>query len=123
MLVAVLQENRRARLVGTKTAGRGAVRTLVALDRGGRKGYLRMTTARLVTPGGAAIEGKGVVPDVVIEQLPPSPGCRTLDIADAASPGACLPRALAEDTQLQRAISLLDEPLMASQESRASAGP
>lgn len=115
MLVSALQEGRRARIVGTKTAGRGALRTLVSLDKSGRKGLLRLTTGRLVTPAGAAIEGKGIEPDVVIEQLPASPRCRTRDIEDETKPGTCVPRTLAQDTQLQRALSLIDEPLMAAQ--------
>jgi carboxyl-terminal processing protease len=123
MLVAALQDGRRARVVGTKTAGRGAVRTLVALDQRGRKGLLRMTTERLVTPGGLLIDDHGVVPDVVIEQLPAATGCRVLDIADADAPGRCVPRTLAQDTQLQRAISLLDEPLIAAEETSATAKP
>jgi carboxyl-terminal processing protease len=120
MLVSALQEARRARVVGTKTAGRGAVRTLVSLDRRGRKGLLRMTTERFLTPGGAPIDGKGVAPEIPIEQLPASSRCRTLDIEDEAAPGVCVTRTLAQDTQLQRAISTLDEPLVASQHAPAS---
>jgi len=120
MLVSALQEARRARVVGTKTAGRGAIRTLVLLDRGGRKGLLRMTTGRLLTPGGGVIDGKGVAPEIPIEQLPATSRCRTLDIEDEATPGLCVARTLAQDTQLQRAISTLDEPLVASQQAPAS---
>jgi len=123
MLASALQEGRRARLVGTKTAGRGALRTLVALDRNGRKGILRLTTERLLTPSGAAIEGKGVTPDIVIDQLPASSACRTLDIEDEAVPGWCVPRTVAQDTQLQRAISTLDEPLVAAQQDAETSKP
>jgi len=120
VLVSALQEARRARVVGTKTAGRGAIRTLVSLDQRGRKGLLRMTTERFLTPGGAPIDGKGVAPEIPIEQLPASSRCRTLDIEDEAAPGVCVTRTLAQDTQLQRAISTLDEPLVASQHAPAS---
>lgn len=120
MLASALQEARRARIVGTQTAGRGGLRTLVALDRSGRKGLLRLTTQRLVTPSGGAIEGKGVTPEVLIEQLPASARCRTLDIEHETIPGLCVPRTVAQDTQLQRAISTLDEPLVAAQASESA---
>lgn len=123
MLASALQEGRRARVVGTRTAGRGALRTLIALDRNGSKGLLRLTTERLVTPAGVAIEGKGVTPDILIEQLPASPRCRTRDIEDDANPGVCVPRTIFQDTQLQRAISTLDEPIMAAQQEPATAKP
>jgi carboxyl-terminal processing protease len=121
VLVSALQEGRRARVVGTKTAGRGAVRTLLPLDQSGRKGLLRLTTARLLTPAGGAIDGQGVTPEIPIEQLPASVRCRTRDIEDDAAPGVCVARTLVQDTQLQRAISTLDEPLVASQHAPASA--
>lgn len=113
-LAAALKESHRARLVGTKTAGRGAVRTLVPLGPRGEKGALRMTTARLLAPSGAPIEGKGLVPEVVVEQAPASPGCRTLDIGDKTAPGRCVRRATGEDAQLGRAIALLDDALVAA---------
>jgi carboxyl-terminal processing protease len=121
MLASALKEARRARIVGTKTAGRGALRTLIGLDRNGHKGLLRLTTERLVTPAGLPIEGKGVTPDITIEQLPAVARCRARDIEEA--PGRCVPRSLAEDTQLQRAISILDEPLVAAKQGADLAKP
>ncbi|MGE0767973.1 MAG: S41 family peptidase [Hyphomicrobiaceae bacterium] len=139
VLASALQEGRRARIVGMSTAGRGALRQLVTLGRqarnGNRKvrrkgetrdapsGLLRLTTERLVTPAGAPIEGKGIAPDVVIEQLPAVATCRPRDMEDASNPGLCVARPLAQDTQLQRAISLLDEPLVAAKEALAPAKP
>ncbi len=123
MLAAALQEGRRARLVGTKTAGRGALRTLVALDKNGQKGLLRLTTERLLTPAGAPIDGKGLVPSVVFEQAPVASRCRSLDIEDAGYPGRCVPRSLAQDGQLARAIALLGEPVVAAEQVPAPAKP
>ncbi len=124
MLAAALHEGRRARLVGVKTAGRGAVRTLVALDaRGGKGDQLRLTTGRLLTPAGAAIEGKGLMPDVVVEQTPATTRCRSLDIEDPAQAGRCVPRSVVQDGQLARAIALLGEPVVAAERMPAQAKP
>ena len=123
-LAAALKESRRARLVGVKTSGRGAVRTLVPLGPRGEKGALRITTSRLLTPAGAPLEGKGVVPDVVFDQLPAAPACRTLDAAvRTGGPRACAPRTVAEDGQLGRAIGLLDEPVVAAKDASGVARP
>ena len=123
ILAAALQESHRARIVGSRTAGRGALRTLVPLGQGGEKGVLRLTTERLLTPAGAPLDGKGVQPDIVAEQAPPSPGCRTLDIADAREPGRCVRRAPVEDGQLSRAIALLDEAMVAAKATPPPARP
>jgi carboxyl-terminal processing protease len=113
-IAAALHDNHRARLVGTRTAGRGALRTLVAIGSRGEKGALRMTTERMVTPAGAALEGNGLMPDMVVEQTPPSARCRSLDIEDKLEPTRCVRRAAGEDAQLARAIVLLDEAQMAA---------
>lgn len=106
-LAASLVGNDRARLAGIKTAGRGALRSLVALGARGEKGALRMTTERFLTPDGAPIEGKGLTPQVLAQQSPPSPRCRSLDIADDQAPESCRPRKVEEDGQLSRAIGLI----------------
>ncbi|MEZ5817832.1 MAG: S41 family peptidase [Hyphomicrobiaceae bacterium] len=123
MLVAGLQEGHRARVVGTNTAGRGALRTLVPVESSAQKGLLRMTTARLLTPAGAQLEGKGITPDFVVDQLPAEPRCRSLDMRDAAAPGRCRPRTVAQDAQLQRAIALVEEPLVAAKQAPVTAKP
>ncbi len=113
VLAAALQDNKRARLVGTKTAGRGAVRSLRPLGRKGEKGALRIATSRLLTPAGKPIEGRGVVPDVSLEQARADPACRPIDIIDSAAPGRCMRREISLDTQFERALGLLDEQVAA----------
>lgn len=104
---AALKGNGRARLVGTKSFGRAAAQSVLALGSPpGSKGAIILTTARYLTPGGAAIDGRGLVPDVVVEQARRDPGCRTTDTRDSAD-AACLPRGPGEDTQLLRAIEML----------------
>jgi carboxyl-terminal processing protease len=67
LLGASLQENQRAKVVGTKTFGKGSVQTIVDLPGGAG---LRLTTLRYYTPLGHAIQAQGITPDVNV----PSPG-------------------------------------------------
>lgn len=60
ILAAALRDNKRARLVGEKTAGVGDIRTLFILGDGSQI-YLR--TALAYTPTGEPIDGQGVKPD------------------------------------------------------------
>ncbi|MEZ5857295.1 MAG: S41 family peptidase [Hyphomicrobiaceae bacterium] len=106
-LAAAIAGNRRARVIGLRSAGRGAVRTLERLDRQGRKGAIRLTTGRFLTPKGEAIEGQGVAPDVVEAQAPKDDTCRSLDIRISVGTGGCARRTLAQDGQLRAAIAQL----------------
>jgi carboxyl-terminal processing protease len=108
-VAGALQEARRARVVGVRSAGRGAIRTLLMLGRRGEKGAVRVTTRRLRTPAGRAIEGTGITPDQIVAQAPADAGCRGSDITDRRLIGHCMRRGLAEDAQLQRALAMLAE--------------
>ncbi|WP_077612040.1 S41 family peptidase [Clostridium sp. Marseille-P2415] len=54
----------RAKLVGTKTFGKGIVQTLFPLDNGTA---IKMTVAHYYTPSGFDLHGKGLEPDVAVE--------------------------------------------------------
>ena len=56
-----LQDHGRARIVGTRTFGKGAVNLLRDLESGAG---LNLTIARWLTPDGRTIEGEGIGPDV-----------------------------------------------------------
>ncbi len=56
-----LQDHERARIVGVRTFGKGAVNLLHALESGAG---LNLTIARWLTPNGRTIEGEGIEPDV-----------------------------------------------------------
>ena len=58
-----LQDHERARIVGTRTFGKGAVNLLRELESGAG---LNITIARWLTPNGRTIEGDGIEPDVRI---------------------------------------------------------
>lgn len=64
VLAVALKENGRARLVGTRTFGKGSVQSVMEL--GGGAG-VKITTARFFAPGGDAIGDRGIEPDVVVE--------------------------------------------------------
>lgn len=64
VLAGALRENGRAKLVGTRTFGKGSVQSIMEL--GGGAG-VKITTARFFMPGGDAIGDRGIEPDVVVE--------------------------------------------------------
>jgi len=66
IMAGALQDNRRATVVGTQTFGKGSVQVLVPLEDGSA---LKLTTAYYFTPNGKQIQGKGVTPDTLLDQL------------------------------------------------------
>jgi carboxyl-terminal processing protease len=68
ILAAALHDHGRAKLVGTKTYGKGTVQTFYDLDDGSG---LKLTTARYLTPKGNSLESKGIIPDVLVDTFAP----------------------------------------------------
>jgi len=64
IVAAALQDYRRAIIVGTKSFGKGSVQTIIPLGDGSA---LRLTTSKYFTPHGSMIHGKGVIPDITVE--------------------------------------------------------
>ncbi|MBV8689733.1 MAG: S41 family peptidase [Candidatus Eremiobacteraeota bacterium] len=62
-----LQDYGLAKLVGTKTFGKGVVQSIYPLP---DNGALKITTARYLTPLGRDIQHKGITPDIVVTQNP-----------------------------------------------------
>lgn len=67
ILAGALKDQRRARIFGQRTYGKGSVQTVVALADGHA---LKLTTSRYATPSGTLINERGIEPDVM---LPVSP--------------------------------------------------
>ncbi len=67
IVAGALQDHKRAVVLGTKTFGKGSVQTILPLD---DNSALRLTTARYFTPKGRSIQATGIVPDIVIENIP-----------------------------------------------------
>jgi carboxyl-terminal processing protease len=89
IMAGALRDHGRARLVGTTTFGKGSVNIQRPLSDGSGVYY---SIARWFTPGGDLIEGEGIEPDIMVES------------DDESS----------EDFQLDKAIELLREAIIAS---------
>lgn len=63
VLAGALHDNQRARVVGSRTFGKGSVQSLLPLDNGDA---VKLTTARYYTPSGKSIQALGIVPDVTL---------------------------------------------------------
>lgn len=83
VLAGALRDNKRARIVGSRTFGKGSVQTLLPLDNGDS---VKLTTARYYTPSGKSIQALGIVPDVVLK--PDKAADDTaMDFSEAMLPG------------------------------------
>ena len=65
IVAGALQDHRRATVVGSRSFGKGSVQTIIPL---GQNGALRLTTALYYTPSGCSIQGRGIDPDITIDQ-------------------------------------------------------
>lgn len=63
IVVAALKENKRCRIAGQRSYGKGSVQTIFDLSNGSG---VKITVARYMTPGGLFIEGQGVEPHDLI---------------------------------------------------------
>ena len=63
IVAGALQDRERGVVVGKTTFGKGSVQRLIQLLDGSA---LKLTTAAYLTPGGASIDGKGIEPDVEV---------------------------------------------------------
>jgi len=68
IVAGALQDYKRAIVVGTKSFGKGSVQTIIPLNDGSA---LRLTTSKYFTPNGTVIHGKGVMPDIIIQNGKP----------------------------------------------------
>lgn len=90
ILACSLQDNERAKIVGTKTYGKGIIQTLLSLTDGSG---LKITTEEYYTPKGTQIHKVGITPDEVVE-LP-----ETVETIYSVKED--------QDTQLHKAIEIL----------------
>ena len=67
IVAGALQDHKRAVVLGTKSFGKGSVQTILPLD---DNSALRLTTARYFTPKGRSIQATGIVPDILIDNIP-----------------------------------------------------
>lgn len=67
VLAAALQDQGRAKLVGTLTYGKGSIQKLIRLGDGAT---LAVTNAYYYTPSGFKIQGKGIIPNICTFEMP-----------------------------------------------------
>ena len=65
VLAAALQDRNRAVIVGSRTYGKGSVQEPIELPDGSA---IEFTIGRYFTPNGRSIDGKGIEPDVLVEE-------------------------------------------------------
>ena len=70
IVAGALQDHRRAIIIGTQSFGKGSVQTIMPFQVSNTENLtgIRLTTARYYTPSGESIQGKGITPDIIIEQ-------------------------------------------------------
>jgi carboxyl-terminal processing protease len=86
VLAGALRDNDRARVIGSRTFGKGSVQTVLPLDNGDS---VKLTTARYYTPSGRSIQASGIVPDVVLRPEPTEgeEDAGGFDYSEASLPG------------------------------------
>ena len=121
IVAGALQDHKRATIVGTRSFGKGSVQTIIPLQ---GDGALRLTTARYYTPSGRSIQAKGIEPEIVVQENVPDDlkgadetkgesglkGHLANPDADKAEEGgssAYVPANEKDDTQLNKAIGIL----------------
>jgi carboxyl-terminal processing protease len=95
VLAGALQDHGRALIVGERTFGKGSVQSVLPLRNGSG---IKLTTARYYTPSGRSIQAKGILPDLVVEQV------EIVDANDQRLREADLDRHLNNDTDVKAII-------------------
>jgi len=67
IVAGALQDHKRAIIIGTQSFGKGSVQTIIPFKKPIIAG-IRLTTARYYTPSGESIQGKGITPDIIVDQ-------------------------------------------------------
>lgn len=121
IVAGALQDHKRAKIVGTRSFGKGSVQTIIPL--GANSGAMRLTTARYYTPSGRSIQAKGIDPDIVVEQTSPEADKRgnvtrgesalrghlsnDKEEEDTSGSSAFIPEKAEDDVQLAYALAML----------------
>jgi len=67
IVAGALQDRGRGVVIGRRSFGKGSVQSVIPL--GAEDGALRLTTQRYFTPSGQSIQGRGIMPDLLVSSL------------------------------------------------------
>ncbi len=84
IVAGALQDNKRAVVIGTTTFGKGSVQEVIPVT---KDTAIKLTTARYYTPKGTAIQAKGVIPDIIVNEAEVTPIASRLSSSEASLPG------------------------------------
>jgi carboxyl-terminal processing protease len=65
IVAGAMQDNDRATILGSQTFGKGSVQTVMPLSSGRA---VKLTTSRYFTPSGVSIHGRGISPDIQLDE-------------------------------------------------------
>jgi carboxyl-terminal processing protease len=101
IVAGALQDYKRATIMGTQTFGKGSVQTIRQLS---ADTAVKLTTARYYTPNGRAIQAKGIVPDLLVDETADGDGLNGLRLREAD-----LQKHLSNDKDKDEAARKIDE--------------
>ncbi len=97
IVAGALQDNKRAKVLGTKSYGKASVQTIQEFSDGTA---LKLTTARYFTPNGRDIHTEGIEPDIIIE--------RERKNAEGEKAVTTASELLQDDNQLTEALKVIE---------------
>jgi carboxyl-terminal processing protease len=104
ILAGAIQDRGRGIVIGRRSFGKGSVQSVIPLS--DENGALRLTTQRYYTPSGKSIQGRGIMPDMLVAFRPDTGDTRKRFREDS------LPNALQnpDDTDFEEDLETLDYP-------------
>lgn len=101
IVAGALQDYKRATIMGTQTFGKGSVQTIRQLS---PETAVKLTTARYYTPNGRAIQAKGIVPDLLVDEYADGDGLNGLRLRESD-----LEKHLSNDRDKEEVRARMDE--------------
>ncbi|MDB5798679.1 MAG: family peptidase [Paucimonas sp.] len=101
IVAGALQDYKRATVMGTQTFGKGSVQTIRQLS---TDTAVKLTTARYYTPNGRAIQARGIVPDLMVDETAEGDGLNGLRLRESD-----LQKHLTNDKDKEEARARIDE--------------